>query len=99
MPGALSDGWYLKLCPDGMPANVMLALLGHEHHHHDADAQIASFAQCDLGGIGVADAPLVATGCSVPTPELVTAANVAPLLTAITNVSFTYLSRAPPVFS
>jgi hypothetical protein len=28
MPAALSDGWFLKLCPDGLPAQVMARLLG-----------------------------------------------------------------------
>jgi len=65
MPTASDDGWYLKFCPDGMPAAAMVALFGdtHQHHHvghhsshntaQHADVQNdehAGFAQCDLGG-------------------------------------------------
>lgn len=52
MPADLDDGWFLKLCPDGMPMSVMMALLGHDHHHHHDDS--TPYQQCDLGG-GLAD--------------------------------------------
>ena len=48
MPASMDDGWFVKLCPDGIPAEVMMALLGHEHAHHD-DAN-SGFAQCEWGG-------------------------------------------------
>ncbi len=53
MPTTLDDGWFLKLCPDGMPMSVMMALLGHDHHHHGEEP--SPYQQCDLGG-GLADA-------------------------------------------
>ena len=34
MPANLGDGWFLALCPDGMPAHVMVAWLGPQHQHH-----------------------------------------------------------------
>lgn len=50
MPANINDGWFVKLCPQGMSADVMAAVLGeHHHHHHDEDE--ASFLQCDLGGV------------------------------------------------
>ena len=48
MPAALEDGWYLKVCPDGLSMQTMMAVFGHQHAHHgDEDEQ---FVQCDLGG-------------------------------------------------
>ncbi|MEQ9451034.1 MAG: hypothetical protein RJQ07_05565 [Pseudomonadales bacterium] len=42
------DGWFLKICPDGMPARVA-AVFGDEHaHHHQPDNELS--AQCDLSG-------------------------------------------------
>ncbi len=57
MPSALADGWYLKLCSDGISSSAMTALLGQEdhshHHHHGGDTQSSgseqAFDQCDLG--------------------------------------------------
>lgn len=49
MPQATSDGWWLKICPDGMPHSVMMALSGHEHHHHEAETE--TYQPCDLGGV------------------------------------------------
>ena len=55
MPGRIGDGEFVKLCPDGMSAELMVALFGHQHDHH-AHAAEAEFAQCDLGGgIGAAN--------------------------------------------
>lgn len=62
MPGSLTSGWYLVLCPDGISSSAMMALLGeqqdHSHHHMHAQGSgtpgsdssaNASFNQCDLG--------------------------------------------------
>lgn len=54
MPSALSGGWFLQLCPDGLKPQVMAGLLGsgHAHHHHHADdTGSAEPLQCDLGGV------------------------------------------------
>ncbi|MEQ8857466.1 MAG: hypothetical protein RIC56_02355 [Pseudomonadales bacterium] len=68
MPAALADGWLLQLCPDGLPAATVQALLGPSHQHHEhhapphgapndlaaADDAIAVPDQCELGGFAMA---------------------------------------------
>jgi hypothetical protein len=56
MPGALTSGWYLVLCPDGISSSVMAVLMGESshHHHHMPQGESGSSAdndykQCDLG--------------------------------------------------
>lgn len=34
MPAPLSSGWPVQICPDGLPASAVHALLGQSHHHH-----------------------------------------------------------------
>lgn len=36
MPATLASGWPVQLCPDGMSAEAMTALLGQSHQHHSA---------------------------------------------------------------
>lgn len=51
MPAEISGGWYLQLCPDGLSATVVAALLGHAHHaHHEHDTADSGYLQCELGG-------------------------------------------------
>lgn len=38
MPSSLSEGWYLALCPDGVPVAWMVEFLGHDHHGSAATA-------------------------------------------------------------
>ena len=56
MPGDLSDGWYLQICPDGLSPAAMQVFMGdehHHHHHHDhhqgEDSESANPVFCDLG--------------------------------------------------
>jgi hypothetical protein len=52
MPAALADGWFLKLCPDGLPVETLARLLGESHHHHHhpgAGEAKSSPVRCDLG--------------------------------------------------
>ncbi|MEM9620901.1 MAG: hypothetical protein AAF993_04580 [Pseudomonadota bacterium] len=96
MPASVSDGWYLKWCPDGMPAEVMHALFGHAHHHaHDSDA---SFAQCDLSGLyaDIDQQPPGLEGADA-TPPLANPPTVLSLFTSSANPG--YFSRAPPRFT
>lgn len=93
MPSALAEnGWYLSICPDGLPAHVAHALFGHAHHTDGA----ADYVQCDLGaGLGHAFAP-------APDTELIVAdITTAPIATRVFEqrraTPFTsYASRAPP---
>lgn len=48
MPASIEDGWFVKLCPNGLSAAWVSALLGDQHKHHSDDESV--FAQCDLGG-------------------------------------------------
>lgn len=56
MPASGENGWYLEICPEGLPLEVMVQVFGdhhaHHHHHHAADAQsetsAATYVQCDL---------------------------------------------------
>ena len=50
MPADLSGGWYLRLCPEDVPAHVIAALLGHAHHAHDAAEPEGGYVPCELGG-------------------------------------------------
>ena len=82
MPSSVEDGWFLKLCPDDMPAEVMAALLGeddhhhHHHHHHGGEKDgVASvvYVQCDLGsllGLDVLDDVSALAAEVEPLPEL-----------------------------
>ena len=47
MPAELNDGWFLKLCPDGVAAAWMESVLGHSHAHHGADETVPE--NCELG--------------------------------------------------
>jgi hypothetical protein len=38
MPAPLASGWPVQLCPDGLSAEVMVALFGPSHQHHAAPA-------------------------------------------------------------
>lgn len=57
MPASIKSGSIVELCPEGMSAEWMMALLGHHHAHHSPDKP--QFAKCDLGG-GLAASALVA---------------------------------------
>ena len=48
MPSGITGGWYLELCPDGMPEHVMVALYGEHHAHHGAGSDNLFF-ECDYG--------------------------------------------------
>lgn len=48
MPSTVAGGWYLELCPDGMPEHVMVTLYGEHHAHHGAGDD-SLFFECDYG--------------------------------------------------
>lgn len=48
MPSGITGGWYLELCPDGMPEQVMVAIFG-EHHAHHGTGSDNLFFECDYG--------------------------------------------------
>ena len=57
MPSSMDDGWYLQLCPDGMPTHIMVALFGEDHSHHGQPDE-DTFFQCDYDSGVVGDAIL-----------------------------------------
>ncbi len=95
MPNAVADnGWYLSICPDGLPAQLAHKLLGHAHH---MDKPGSELVQCDLGaGFGQA---VAASGDSVQvdsnTAVVLFFADtlIAPRVTRFPS----YVPRAPPV--
>lgn len=97
MPTNLDDGWFLKLCPDGMSMSVMMALLGHDHHHHhQGTTDSEPYQQCDLGG-SLADEDALTTGEQFTTngfAALAQAQSPHDLLLASTASAFQ--ARAPP---
>ena len=100
MPDDVSGGWYLKLCPDGLPASVMAALLGHAHHahhaHHDA-APDDGFQQCELGG-GLSGSALVDPPTDLADASAPERFDVAFVFSARRpGAAIAYQSRAPPV--
>ncbi len=94
MPSSVGHGWYLELCPDGMPVSLMVELYGEHHAHHGADDNV--FYECDYGG-GVVGA--VALDCGVfacgldPASGPVAAPGTSPLWHA---PFYGFRSRAPP---
>lgn len=72
MPAAVTDGWFLQLCPDGLSDSVMRVLMddAHHHHHHEESKAASSSMDCELGG-GVAAMPgcIESTLSSVPSAE------------------------------
>jgi len=99
MPSSLADGWYLKLCPDGMSDSAMMALLGqhdHSHHHQSGDSSEQSFDQCDLGS-GFASA-VISQSASLFLGLFIAALIVGKLLVAILQGRpHLYFARAPPL--
>jgi len=106
MPTSIAGGWYLSLCPHGMPNPAAVAALAnsaqHEHHHghgaqggHDHGAA-HSFDHCELGSGLTLSATLEAFGLSftlIPVPAAQAAQRtVAPQC----SLSRIYHSRAPP---
>lgn len=103
MPSALADGWYLKLCPDGISASTMMALLGQQDHGHyhghgmeSGDSSEQSFDQCDLGS-GFASAAV--SQIANIALEIFIATLVAGILLSATlpRRPRLYLVRAPPL--
>ena len=56
MPAKLSEGWPVQLCPDGMSAAAMTALLGDQHQHHGMHAMHGG-AHSDLAMTAKESAP------------------------------------------
>ncbi len=101
MPTAVSGGWFLQLCPDGLSAQVMSRLLGggHGHHHHVDDAGSAERLQCDLGGalsaeLCKADVVALQSGATAGLPRVAGEASTTDLL-----ILLAFRSRAPPTSS
>ena len=50
MPAELSGGWYLMICPHGLPQTAITALYGGAHsHHHDHESAQAESGYCAVG--------------------------------------------------
>lgn len=95
MPSNIDDGWFLQLCPDGMPTHVMVALFG-EHHLHHGDSDGDTFFQCDYDGGVVGDALLADTflSCSVPSANTLVASITG--FQTLKKPVLGFSSRAPP---
>ena len=93
MPAALDSGWYLSLCPHGMPDPAAVAALGHAghgaHHDHTQQGHDHDAAQgpdhCELGS-GFALSAIVAAFASPVA--------LAPALSTIYTYSLPFLARA-----
>lgn len=79
MPAALAGGWYLSLCPHGMPnPAAVTALANSAHHgHHGAGHQLDhhhdhvdhTFDHCELGsGLTLSATLATVTGFELPQP-------------------------------
>ena len=97
MPSSVSDGWFLQLCPDGLPTHVMVALFGEHHFHRGSDSD--TFFQCDYDSGVIGDVLLDASvsPCSV-------AGGISAVATRIESrnhgkPTLGFLSRAPPHYS
>lgn len=103
MPASVADGWYLKLCSDGISDAVMMALLGQsDHHHQHADApghdsgSGQTFDQCDLGS-GFASAAITQAVAIALGIFLVTLVVGKLFTVALSSRPRLYLARAPPL--
>mgnify|MGYP001826630925 FL=1 len=99
MPGSKDSGLLFELCPSGMPAEIMQALAGDDHHHHHGhgeDNSVSGTEQCPIGHML---ASAVAVDTTAP-PEILPEATLfddVPVTVAYRSLSTAYRSRAPPV--
>jgi hypothetical protein len=95
MPASADDGWYLKLCPDGVPTEIMEALFGHDHSHHQGGHE-QTFVQCELGSV-LGGEGIVGTFAET-TPDFDAGLPVVDVSPTFILASFWYAfrSRAPP---
>jgi hypothetical protein len=101
MPASVSGGWYLQLCPDGVPATVMAALSGHAHAHHqehDGGDAGRSYVQCDLG-TGLSNAVALQQPFGVSPSPAIDSPQLPAIVSRLEHTSLrAYRSRAPPSF-
>jgi hypothetical protein len=103
MPSAVSGGWILQLCPDGLSPQVMARLLGgghaHHHHHHADDSGSAQPQRCDLGSalsaeLGQTEIPALPQGEAGELTRLAGESS-----RAVSPIIHAYRPRAPPIAS
>lgn len=99
MPASPGSGLLFELCPDGLPAEVILSLAGgghHHHHHHHGDSDGDSAAhQCPVGHMLLAALAVDTSPAAEPEP-VAPEFSVIRLATQFTRHVQTYESRAPP---
>lgn len=95
MPSSINDGWFLQLCPDGMPTHVMVALFG-KHHLHHGDSNGGTFFECDYDGGAIGDALLAQAllCCTAPVANTLVASNNE--FRALKKRVLGFSARAPP---
>jgi|GEM_PF-892565 hypothetical protein len=97
MPASVDDGWYLQLCPDGMPAHVMVALFGEHHAHHGGSAD-STFFECDYDS-GASGAVLIDSSMHAASEFDTSNARYAAVTTLTSSKRLLgFRSRAPPLF-
>lgn len=105
MPADTAQGWFLELCPQGLTAPAMVALLGDNpgrHHHHQSLGKAATApdapdydSHCLLSGFGMAALP--AGGLDLPDSFAVgEPIATLPVLARLQSPAAAYRSRAPP---
>lgn len=102
MPAALAGGWFLQLCPDGLPAETLARLLGDSHHHHhhavESGERSATPVRCDLGAALSGDALKPDVGVASVSPPVFAEPFDATDLGFEDGPSFPpFRSRAPPL--
>ncbi|MEQ8914853.1 MAG: hypothetical protein RIE03_21405 [Pseudomonadales bacterium] len=107
MPAALAGGWFLQLCPDGLPVAAMQALLGeaHHHHHHHAPDNGASAGgdavampeQCQLGAGFAAAATVETLPQRAPIPARHGQVRLPDAAVAVRRTASSFQPRAPPL--
>jgi hypothetical protein len=97
MPGSKDSGLLFELCPSGMPAEIMQALAGDDHHHHGhgEDNSVSGTEQCPIGHM-LASAVAVDTSAPSEIPPEATLFDDVPVTLAYRSLSTAYRSRAPP---
>ena len=102
MPSAVSGGWILQLCPDGLSPQVMARLLGggHAHHHHHGhDSGSAEPQRCDLGGALSAELDNVEIAALPQGRAAEPARRAGDSSGTVSIILLAFRSRAPPIAS
>lgn len=92
MPAAIDDGWPVRLCLSGLPANLFSH--GETHHQHD-QSDDSKWQTCSFGVMSSAVAVTSEPATDSPLPVAVPVQKICTAVAANATV-VAFRSRAPP---